>query len=115
MLGRMAQTWTVRATVLRVIDGDTFAADLDLGFGVWRREIAGAPSRIRLLGYDAPEAGDPGFEEATAALVEAIPAGSIVWIISRRLDSFGRCLADVELLDGRDLLDLLPADYRLGG
>jgi micrococcal nuclease len=100
-------TWTVQATVVRVIDGDTFAADLDLGWGVWRREVTGAVSRIRVLGIDTPERGQPGYEDAKVLLGTLIPPGTIVWVESTKLDSFGRALCNVRLLDGRDLVDML--------
>jgi len=100
-------TWTVQATVLRVVDGDTFAADFDLGWGVWRKEVVGAPSRVRILGVDAPERGEVGYEDAKIHLGTLIPPGTIVWIESTKLDSFGRALCNVTLLDGRDLVELL--------
>jgi micrococcal nuclease len=61
------------AVVVEVIDGDT--VDLD---------IAGARERVRLLGVDAPESVHPSVPvqcfgvEASAALVELLPPGSIV-------------------------------------
>jgi micrococcal nuclease len=101
-------TWTVQATVGRCIDGDTFSCDLDLGWGVWRREVLGAPSRVRILGLDTPERGQLGYVEARSALEALLPFGLIVWVISQRLDSFGRALADVVLLDGRSVRALMP-------
>ena len=103
-----ALTWRVRATVLRIIDGDTFAANLDLGWGVQRLEVRGALSRVRILGRNAPERGKPGFVEATAALAAVLPPGAVVWLTSHSLDSFGRALAEVHMLDGRALTELLP-------
>jgi micrococcal nuclease len=35
--------------VVNVVDGDTVDLELDLGFGIWRRD------RFRLLGINAPE------------------------------------------------------------
>jgi len=99
--------WIVQATVTRIIDGDTFAADLDLGWGVWRREVTGAPSRIRILDIDTPERGQPGYEDAKVKLGTLIPPGTLVWIESTKLDSFGRALCNVRLLDGRSLVELL--------
>ena len=40
--------YTYRATVTRVIDGDTVVADIDLGFRTWRHG-----ERLRLYGIDA--------------------------------------------------------------
>lgn len=39
-----------RATVVRVVDGDTVDVDIDLGFYVWLKN-----QRIRLVGINAPE------------------------------------------------------------
>ena len=61
------------AVVIDVVDGDT--VDLD---------IAGTRERVRLLGVDAPESVHPSMpvqcfgEEASAALAELLPRGSIV-------------------------------------
>jgi micrococcal nuclease len=39
-----------KATIVRVVDGDTVDVDIDLGFDVWLRS-----QRIRLFGVDTPE------------------------------------------------------------
>ncbi len=111
----MTHTWKVMASVLRVIDGDTFVADLDLGWGVWRVEMKGAPSRIRILDYYAPERSQEGYQEAKDALARALPVGTLVWVESHALDSFGRALCDCHLVDGNqpNLLDLLPLQWRV--
>jgi micrococcal nuclease len=81
-----------RATLERIIDGDTIDVLLDLGFKVFTLQ------RLRLLGIDTPERGQPGFHEATHELAELLnPTGRqqplIVHTIKR--DSFGRWLATV--------------------
>jgi micrococcal nuclease len=95
-------TWVCRATVVRIIDGDTFVADLDLGWFIWRRTM-----HIRLLGIDTPERGQEGWAEATLKLTLALPLGSLVWLESEKLDSFGRTLGVVRLDDGTDVRTLL--------
>lgn len=52
-----------RAEISRVVDGDTIVANVDLGFGTWRHE-----ENLRLVGVNAPERGEAGADEATAAL-----------------------------------------------
>jgi len=106
-------TWTVQATVLRCIDGDTFAADLDLGWGVWRREVIGATNRVRILGLDTPERGHLDYALARETLNVLIPPTSVVWVVSKSLDSFGRVLADVLLLDGRSVRDMMPLQWQI--
>ena len=41
--------YNYKATLLRVVDGDTVDAELDLGFKIFIKE------RIRLMGIDTPE------------------------------------------------------------
>ena len=94
-------TWRCLANVLRVVDGDTFAADFDLGWGNWMHEVKGRPNRVRILGLDTPERGLPGYAEASAELAALL--GPQVWVTSQRLDSFGRTLADVTTLEGVDV------------
>lgn len=44
-----------RATIRSVYDGDTFRADLDLGFGIVDRGANGKGRAFRLHGIDTPE------------------------------------------------------------
>ena len=50
------------AKVVRVYDGDTIWADIDLGFYTWRMN-----EKLRLIGIDAPELKGRKFREVTAA------------------------------------------------
>lgn len=80
-----------RATVTRIIDGDSIETMLDLGDRTYRTR------RIRLLGYDAPELFSGDDREAGGAAREALgaimPVGSRVYI-ETKLDrtSFDRLL-----------------------
>lgn len=69
--------------ILRVIDGDTI-------------EISGG-DRIRLLGIDAPERGDPVSEQATNRLRELTAAGQIAFELCDERDVYGRLLATVRV------------------
>ena len=89
--------FTYPITNIRIIDGDTIEADVDLGFRIRQRQI------IRLAGIDAPElrAKDP--EERVRAkaskaglervLIEWQPSEALMH--STGLDKYGRSLADV--------------------
>lgn len=80
--------------VLRVVDGDTFTID-------YRDE---GETKVRILGIDTPERGDPGYDEATAALkamIEGKPV-TLYYEGETRRDNFGRLLARIEV-DGRDV------------
>jgi len=106
-------TWRVRATVERIVDGDTFVATFDLGWGVKRMEVAGASSRVRILGYNTPERNQPDYARAIVELSVLLPLGTDVWVVSHKLDSFGRALCDVFMKDGTNILDLLPREWRV--
>lgn len=71
--------------VRRVIDGDTFEVE---GPG-------GARMRCRLRRGDAPERGEPGFEQAKAAL-ESRLLGRRVRLRVHARDSYGRAIVTIE-------------------
>lgn len=100
-----------RATVTRVLDGDT----LEIALPDSRRGLPA--TRLRLWGIDCPEAGgpkrrpQPGAEAATA-MTRALAAGQSVLLElepTRLRDAWGRPLAHVILPDGRCLNELLLA------
>lgn len=106
-------TWKVRGIVERVVDGDTFAVKLDLGWGIYRSETKGCACAVRILGYNTPERGAVDWAKATEALKAALPVGTIVWLESHQLEKYGRALCRVIMLDGSDLLDHLPKQWRV--
>lgn len=93
-------SWTVPATIVRVVDADTYVADIDLGWRVWMRDI-----RIRLAGVNAPEMSTPEGVAARAWAVNLLnslmPVGDSgplkvpVRVVSHSLDKYGRVLGDV--------------------
>lgn len=116
-----APLWVFRARPVRVVDGDTVDVELDVGFHGRRVE------RVRLLGVDCPERGQPGWHEATAYVADWLVGaggrslGTDAWTLvveTEQSDAFGRYLALVwRVSDGRcltdDLLDAgLAAPYR---
>jgi Micrococcal nuclease (thermonuclease) homologs len=83
--------YTRNAKVTNIVDGDTFDAEVDLGFHI---KIS---DRFRVLGIDAPE--KFGVTKAAGLkskqyLVDNILNKDIV-IISNKMDGFRRYLADV--------------------
>jgi endonuclease YncB( thermonuclease family) len=102
-------TWTVRGTITRVVDGDTFDANLDLGWGIWIIKGVRSLGRIRVLGLDTPEMNTPEGVMAKAIAQELLPVGSQVWIHSHDLDNFGRSLASITLADGTDYATTIAA------
>jgi len=74
---------------LRVIDGDTFDVQVDLGFEVLRRY------RLRLAAVDAPEHKTPEGAEAARYVVERLAASTMVVVQTVRVDLHGRYVAHV--------------------
>jgi micrococcal nuclease len=88
------------ATVVRVIDGDTVVADVEVA-PAWR--LRAGEVHLRLLGVNSPElhAPDPKPGLAAKAYTASRLMGRAVVITARKADSFGRWLSKVEL-DGAD-------------
>lgn len=87
-----------KAQIVRVVDGDTVRADIDLGFNTWRKNEA-----LRLEGIDAPEpkgATKEAGKAATAALVARIE-GKVLTIctIKDKTGKYGRYLVRLYLGD----------------
>jgi micrococcal nuclease len=84
-----------KAFVTRVIDGDTFIADVDLGF--YLKMCCSDKIRFRILGIDAPEMkGKSRAEgEKSKEFLRGLIEGKEVEILTVKTDSFGRWLASV--------------------
>jgi micrococcal nuclease len=96
-------SYTYKATVIRVVDGDTVWLEVDLGFRM--KTI----NDFRLYGVDTPERGQPGWAEATAFVNRIAPAGTEVLITTYKdPDKYGRWLVDISVDD-----DLLPVNVQL--
>jgi micrococcal nuclease len=81
------------AKLIRVIDGDTIDALIDLGFDVWIKK------RIRLYGINTPETRTRDLEEkkagkeAKARLEELLEQHGGVFVLeSHGVGKYGRCL-----------------------
>lgn len=90
------------AFVIRVIDGDTFEALVELGFGVTQK------FKVRLDGIDTPELITEEGQQA-AEYVRQLIEGKKVWLIEAGHEKFGRALAKVKLANGSDLTNFLVA------
>lgn len=94
--------YTYKALILRVIDGDTCVAEIDLGFRMTNGQT------LRLLGIDTPELKSKDAIEKTKAqaahlrLAELVQ-GKRVIVRTQKTDHFGRYLAQVWLEDGTDV------------
>lgn len=79
------------AKVINIVDGDTFDAEVDLGYHIKIKE------RFRILGINAPEKYGATKEEGLRSkqyLVDNVLNKDII-IISSRLDGFRRYLGEV--------------------
>lgn len=87
---KRTSTLLVPASVDRVIDGDTL--DVRVGSDV---------IRIRLIGVDTPEIGEPGYQRAKQYVLDLLPKNSIVYLESDYNDSdiYGRLLRYVWLIE----------------
>ena len=88
--------YSYNAKLLRVIDGDTVDALIDLGFDTWVKK------RIRLYGIDTPETRTRNKEEkkkgiaAKERLKEILAACNNEFILSSHgLGKYGRCLGEL--------------------
>jgi len=99
-----------RATVVRVVDGDTVYVTADLGFDI------SFVIDLRLLDFDAPEIFhyscqaelDHG-ERAKALANRLLPVGETVTINTQKdhTGKYGRYLARITLPDGRDFVTVM--------
>lgn len=96
--------YTYQAKVTQIVDGDTFYALIDLGFGITLYQ------RLRLRRLDAPEIVSAEGKEAKEVLEKILfrNKGPILIKISKTDDQYGRYLADVWVKDkniDQELLD----------
>ncbi len=97
-----------KATVKRIIDGDSLVLDIDLGFYMFMNE-----TKIRLYGLDTPEMNseDPLLRlqaiMATRYLYDNLEVGSKVTIntVLDKREKYGRLLATIITEDGFNIND----------
>ena len=108
-----------QAELVRVVDGDTIDAEIDIGFSVFVKK------RVRLYGVDTFESRTRDLEEkkkglaAKARLKELIKEnGNYFILISHELGKYGRVLGEIILDDDRNVNDILIEEkhaYPYGG
>ena len=98
--------YTYKISPLKVVDGDTIDAEIDLGFDIKVKK------RVRFVGINAPESRTRDLEEKAKGLaakdrVKAILAENDIFTIeSQEIGKYGRVLGKIYLsrIDGRDSL-----------
>jgi len=101
--------WEYQIRVLRVIDGDTIDASVDLGFFTHHH------IRVRLYGIDTPETRTRDAEEkkrgfaAKAMLVKMLNDADRVILKSHGIGKFGRCLGELFSEKGGERMNICEA------
>ena len=104
------------AKCLRVVDGDTVDATVDLGFDTWKK------IRIRLVGINTPETRTRDLEEkakglaAKNFLIDLLKKHNNEFILhSQGVGKYGRCLGELHLdtIDGQEKLTLVSLNELL--
>ena len=94
--------------LLRVVDGDTIDAKIDLGFDVSIKK------RVRFLGVDTPESRTRDLEEKKRGLAakdrvqELLEGCTKIQLTSHGVGKFGRCLGElyIDMVDGEEKIEL---------
>ena len=100
--------YTYKISPLKIVDGDTIDAEIDLGFDIKVKK------RIRFMGINAPESRTRDLEEKAKGLaakdrVKALLEGcKNIQLHSHGIGKFGRCLGEIFLdtIDGQEKLTL---------
>ena len=100
--------YNYKISVLKVVDGDTIDAELDLGFDIKVKK------RIRFMGINAPESRTKDLEEKARGLaakdrVKALLEGcKNIQLQSHGVGKYGRCLGElfIDIVDGQEKLTL---------
>jgi micrococcal nuclease len=105
--------YTYRCKLIRVVDGDTIIAHIDLGFDTWSLKS------IRLVGIDTPEIRTKNLEEKLLGQQAKDEVSRIFqkyqnenneiyfYLKSTKYDNFGRCLGIVYTIDDLNVNDYL--------
>jgi micrococcal nuclease len=95
-----------RGKILEVYDGDTFKAEIDLGFGVALKKVT-----FRMYGINAPEMKGTSKDAGTVTRdrLRSLIHGKDVTLKTHKdkQEKYGRWLAEVYTLDGVYVNDLL--------
>tara|TARA_R110000824_G_scaffold274661_1_gene463378 strand:+ start:190 stop:558 length:369 start_codon:yes stop_codon:yes gene_type:complete len=107
--------YTYNIELLRVIDGDTIDAKIDLGFDV------GIKKRVRFSGVNTPECRTRDLEEKAKGLAakdrvkQLLEGSNKIKLISHGVGKFGRCLGElhIDIVDGKESLTLVNVNELL--
>tara|TARA_R110001583_G_C5457532_1_gene391569 strand:+ start:120 stop:488 length:369 start_codon:yes stop_codon:yes gene_type:complete len=107
--------YTYKISLLKVVDGDTVDAEIDLGFDIKVKK------RIRFMGINAPESRTRDLEEKAKGLAakdrvkQLLDGCGNVTLKSHGVGKFGRCLGEIflDMVDGQEKLTLVSLNELL--
>ena len=107
--------YNYKINLLRVVDGDTIDAEIDLGFDV------SVKKRIRFMGINTPESRTKDLEEKARGLAakdrvkQLLEGCENITLKSHGVGKFGRCLGEImlDMVDGSDKLTLVSLNELL--
>ena len=107
--------YTYKISPLKIIDGDTIDADIDLGFDIKVKK------RIRFMGINAPESRTKDLEEKARGLAakdrvkQLLEGCENIQLKSHGVGKFGRCLGEIFLdkIDGSEKITLVSLNELL--
>ena len=107
--------YTYKISPLKIIDGDTIDADIDLGFDIKIKK------RIRFMGINAPESRTKDLEEKARGLAakdrvkQLLEGCENIQLKSHGVGKFGRCLGEIFLdkIDGSEKITLVSLNELL--
>ena len=100
--------YNYKISPLKIIDGDTIDAYIDLGFDV------SVKKRIRFMGINTPESRTRDLEEKAKGLAakdrlkNLLEGANTIQLTSHGVGKYGRCLGELEVdvVDGKECLTL---------
>ena len=100
--------YTYKICVLKVVDGDTIDAEIDLGFDIKVKK------RVRFMGINAPESRTKDLEEKARGLAakdrvkQLLEGCENITLKSHGVGKFGRCLGEIflDMIDGQEKITL---------
>ena len=107
--------YTYKICLLKVVDGDTIDAEIDLGFDIKVKK------RVRFMGVNAPESRTRDLEEKARGLAakdrvkQLLEGCKNITLKSHGVGKFGRCLGELHLdiVDGQEKLTLVSLNELL--
>ena len=100
--------YTYKISPLKIVDGDTIDADIDLGFDIKVKK------RIRFMGINTPESRTRDLEEKARGLAakdrvkQLLEGCNMIQLKSHGVGKYGRCLGElhIDIVDGQEKLTL---------